>query len=53
MPAQGTSSGRFSLIVGRSGFFFQSECDHVVRRAQAQGFRNGMPLRLCYLIWQY
>ena len=52
-PAHGAASGRLPLIVGREGFFFQSECDHVVRRAQTQGFRNGTPLRLCYLLLQY
>ncbi|WP_338414100.1 hypothetical protein [uncultured Sphaerotilus sp.] len=52
-PAQGAASGRLPLIVGRGGFFFQSECDHVVMRAQTQGFRNGTPLRLCYLLLQY
>ncbi|MEX8494391.1 hypothetical protein [Sphaerotilus sp.] len=53
VSAHGASSGRLPLIVGRGGFFFQSECDHVVRRAQTQGFRNGTPLRLCYLLLQY
>lgn len=52
-PAQGAASDRLPLIVGREGFFFQSECDHVVRRAQPQGFRNGAPLCLCYLLLQY
>jgi hypothetical protein len=53
LAAQRAAPGGLPVIGGRGGFLFQSECDHVVVLAPTQDFRNGTPLRLCYLLLQY
>jgi hypothetical protein len=53
LTPQRASPFRLPMFRGKEGLLFQSECDHVVMSAPTQGFRNGTPLRLCYLLLQY